>query len=160
MVLGEEGTEVLNELGLTVLEAKIYLKLLQSQQLDVKKLASNAQLDRSDTYRVLAKLMQKGLVEKKLTNPATYMALNLLDGIRILQEHENEAKIERETKIQNLLFRSNENKGCNQYMEQSNYLLISNRRTDLLRFQDAVSNARESISGIINWNRLSNAFFR
>jgi sugar-specific transcriptional regulator TrmB len=69
--------EILTELGLTVAEAKIYLTLVKLGQTTAQTVAKNAQVDRSETYRVICKLEQKGYLHRIIGNPNRFEASKL-----------------------------------------------------------------------------------
>jgi sugar-specific transcriptional regulator TrmB len=69
MLSQQKTIQTLMQLGLTILESRIYLTLSRYESLATKELSELAKTSRPDTYRVLAKLQKKGLIEKKLRNP-------------------------------------------------------------------------------------------
>jgi len=62
----------LKALGLTELEAKVYLKLLEFRRSGVTKLAEAVRVTRTQLYPLLEKLIEKGFVTKVDHNPAVY----------------------------------------------------------------------------------------
>lgn len=62
----------LKALGLTELEAKVYLKLLELRQSGVTKLAKAVKITRTQLYPLLEKLVEKGYVIKIENGPAVY----------------------------------------------------------------------------------------
>lgn len=63
-----ETETVLREIGLDKREAKIYLSLLRLNSSTASKLAREVGIDRSTTYDVLAKLIEKGIVSHVIKN--------------------------------------------------------------------------------------------
>jgi len=62
----------LRALGLTELEANVYLKLLEFRRSGVTKLAKAVKVTRTQLYPLLEKLIEKGYVAKVDHNPAVY----------------------------------------------------------------------------------------
>ena len=62
----------LKALGLTGLEANVYLKLLEFRRSGVTKLAEAVKITRTQLYPLLEKLIEKGYVTKVDHNPAVY----------------------------------------------------------------------------------------
>jgi sugar-specific transcriptional regulator TrmB len=56
-------------IGLTELEAKIYLKLLKLGEVKVSELAKKTKVTRTQLYPLLEKLVEKGVVEKLEDKP-------------------------------------------------------------------------------------------
>jgi sugar-specific transcriptional regulator TrmB len=59
MLSDENATQTLIQLGLTILEARIYLSLCRYESLTTKALSELTKTAQPDTYRVLAKLQKK-----------------------------------------------------------------------------------------------------
>ena len=62
----------LKAFGLTELEAKVYLKLLELRRSRVTKLAEAVKITRTQLYPLLEKLIEKGYVTKVDHSPAIY----------------------------------------------------------------------------------------
>lgn len=99
----EERIETLTKLGLTTIQAKIYLSLLQTGPTTAKNLATTMDTSRPDMYRVIATLHKDGIIEKLLTKPAVFKAApaNLL--IDSLLKRKTEAQNEVNKKSNELL---------------------------------------------------------
>ena len=90
-------------IGLTELEAEVYLKLLKLKKAKVTELAKATKVTRTQLYPLLEKLVKKGVVEKidkkvviyKVVIPNKIVSLInkwKKDQIAILKEFENELK--------------------------------------------------------------------
>jgi len=89
------------DLGLTILQAKIYTNLVKLQKTDVKTISKVSDVARTDIYRVMPTLETLGLVEKIITNPVMYEAVPIKDGFSILlqKRKEEDAEIEEKTTL-------------------------------------------------------------
>lgn len=86
----EEDINVLNSLGLTILQAQVYLALSRLGKANVKTISANTSIDRAHVYRVVSSLQELGLVEKHLTKPTTYLPLSIDEGIQMLLENKTQ----------------------------------------------------------------------
>lgn len=82
----KETDGLLVELGLSYLEAKIYLGLvkLKCGPATAKAISDTAGVVRQDTYRILSNLHNRGIVEKALTDPTTFKCIPLEHAISML----------------------------------------------------------------------------
>jgi sugar-specific transcriptional regulator TrmB len=83
-VFRDEDLETLVHLGLTSLQAKIYLALLFLENATMKAISKTAGIARQDAYRVVPTLEKIGLAERVITTPVTYKATPLRDGVSLL----------------------------------------------------------------------------
>lgn len=86
----EEKIKVLNELGLSINEAKIYLTLLDIGKSPVSIISKKSKIYRSNAYESLKKLILKGLVSSlELNGVHNYKASNPTNLHQLLKEKEN-----------------------------------------------------------------------
>lgn len=71
--------------GLTNLEAKVYLKLLELKQAKVSKLAKTTKVTRTQLYPLLEKLVEKGFLKKKDEKVIIYQVLEPDELIKLLE---------------------------------------------------------------------------
>jgi len=65
----------LTRIGLSDLEAKVYLSLLKKKNLTAKEISSSARINRTQTYDVLAKLVEKDMCVEVFGNVKKYEAI-------------------------------------------------------------------------------------
>ncbi len=86
-----EGTEVLADLGLTGAQARVYLALLKTGNARARDIAELAQVNRQEVYHILEELQQLGLTQQNVTQPTTYSATPITEGIKhLLEQKTNE----------------------------------------------------------------------
>jgi sugar-specific transcriptional regulator TrmB len=95
--------EVLVGLGLTSCQARIYAALCHAGDLDAKELSQYAHVPRPDIYRIIEDLMKNGLVNKILSRPTTFRAIELRKGISILLAKRNRETKKLEKNAKNIL---------------------------------------------------------
>ncbi len=84
---------MLNDFGLTSLQAKVYLAAVQLGLSPASQISQASNVRREETYRVLNRLEKIGLVEKISGNPVTIRAVSLKDALYILtKQWENGVK--------------------------------------------------------------------
>ncbi len=80
--LGDVG--VLVGLGLSVRQAKVYLALLRAGVAKVQLVSDLSGVHRQEVYRVLDGLQHMGLVQRKVSNPATFSVTPLSEAVKLL----------------------------------------------------------------------------
>ena len=86
----EQDIGTLSHVGLTPLQAKIYLTLFQNGRQTVKLLSERANVDRANAYRELLKLYKIGLVKKVISAPNLYEALPIEVAISLLLSYKED----------------------------------------------------------------------
>ena len=85
-----EHIEILKPLGLTVIEAKTYLTLLEIGKSLAGAIAERAHLHRRNVYDALEKLLQRGLVSYTISNNKKYWnAVHPEKVLMLMKENEN-----------------------------------------------------------------------
>ncbi len=95
--------QVLNELGLTGLQAKLYVQLAMTGRQKATELSNLTNTDKSSTYQSLKQLEKIGLVAKILAKPTLYEAIPIEEGITALLEYKKEQYYKVHDKAEKLL---------------------------------------------------------
>jgi len=77
-------------IGLTNLEAKVYLKLIKLKQAKVSKIAKETNVTRTQLYPLLEKLVEKGVIEKIENKITIYKVLETEKLVSLLNKWKNE----------------------------------------------------------------------
>jgi sugar-specific transcriptional regulator TrmB len=85
-MLSVEDVQTLTFLGLTNLQAKVYLSFLNIGTTTAKTIAKNTDVARQDVYRILAELEKIGLVQKIFSTPTQYTPVTPDNAVDILLE--------------------------------------------------------------------------
>jgi sugar-specific transcriptional regulator TrmB len=80
----DEAVETLINLGLTVLQAKVYVALAKLGTSNSRLTAKEAKVASQDVYRILTELQETGLVEKIIAKPNMYHPMPLAKGLSML----------------------------------------------------------------------------
>ena len=149
-----KGVEVLQGLGLTLCQAKIYLALCRFGCLDAKTISKDTHIARQDVYRVIADLEKSRLVEKVINRPTKFRAIPLKKGISFLlkQKHKELSIITSQTK--SLLDQFNHS---NEQLltEKAEFVWVPSKEAVLYKIQNAIENAQSSINLVSSYERIS-----
>ena len=80
---GEE-LQIVMDLGLTLLQAKIFLVLTESQCLKANEISKFSNISRPDVYRNLMKLQKIGLIEKIISKPYKFKTIPVETALELL----------------------------------------------------------------------------
>ena len=99
----QDHIQVMTRLGLTSNQAKIYLALCKSGISDAKQVSENSNVERSETYRIIAKLEKLGLVERIISAPSKFRAISMQDTVSVLMERRIKETSELKAKTNEML---------------------------------------------------------
>jgi sugar-specific transcriptional regulator TrmB len=148
--------KVLTDLGLTLIQARLYLALVESGSSKILQISKKSQVARPDVYSNLSKLQEIGLAEKIVNKPITYRAIPIESGLSLLLEAKTEQykKIRAETRI---LFDTAKIMKVNkeEEIEPPHFVLIPKGKTVLYRMRAAIEKAKLSFDFVLSWKRFS-----
>ncbi len=98
-----KSIQVLMKLGLTRLQATIYLNLAKLEKADVKTIAEVSGVSRSGVYRVIPQLERLGLAQKIMAQQTMYKATPMDEGSELLLEKEEQKIIELQERAMRLI---------------------------------------------------------
>jgi sugar-specific transcriptional regulator TrmB len=84
MFIEEDEIRLLEDVGFTKTQAKLYMTLLGFEETDGRTISAKAKIPRQEVYRTLDELEKKGLVEKVISSPYKFKATPLDLGLQIL----------------------------------------------------------------------------
>lgn len=97
-----EEVAIFKLLGLTGVQAKVYITLAKSTTLTVSSISKHSKIQRTDLYEVLKTLEKKGLVEREITQPVTYRAIPVIEAVDLLLQNKNDEHLLRQKKATEL----------------------------------------------------------
>jgi sugar-specific transcriptional regulator TrmB len=147
-------SQVLIDLGLTKVQARVYLALVESGPSRITAISKISKVARPEIYRNLSKLQKLGLVERIIETPLRYRAVPINEGISLLlntktQQYE---KVRSEAKI--LLSTVKIEKPKKKQVETPQFVLIP-KRTVIKRIKNAIEKAQLSMDLVLSWKRFS-----
>ena len=151
----EEDVQTLTRLGLTVLQAEVYLTLTNLEKATVRAISTTAKVDRANVYRVISKLQELGLVEKMITNPTVFKAVSIHDGMRMLLERQAKEHKEIEAKTKELLKRRAGNDKEKPPLEGGcGFALVPDESATIRKLLEMMNRSKESYDLIFHFESL------
>jgi sugar-specific transcriptional regulator TrmB len=85
-MFSEQVNDVLNELGLSPLQAKVYSALIQLQDPTATAVSKLSKVARQEVYRITEELEVIGIVQRTLSTPVRFQATPLNEAMSLLME--------------------------------------------------------------------------
>ncbi len=141
----DENVRTIASLGLTVLQAKVYLALVALSNTTGRAAAKEAKVASQDVYRVLSELQEKGLVEKIIDKPNRYRPIPLKEGVSMLLQRRAKETAELE-KATAEICKNFQNIDKNEYKSENNeFILIPEKEAVLSKFWRNIESAQISL---------------
>lgn len=151
----EESLQTFVKLGLTYLQAKIYLALVKlgKNGSEVRRIAHTVAIARQDIYRIMPALERMGLIERVISLPTLYKPIEIEEAISILMKKKAEEFIDTQKSakfvLDNFVTQQPED-----YENQSQFRITSDRALFLKRVKEGIVQAQSSIDIIYGEDRL------
>ena len=160
MTQEDEPIQTFVNLGLSYLQAKVYVALLRIGGVgaEVRKIASISTIARQDVYRILPALQKMGLVEKVIATPTLYRPLPLEEGLSMLIKKQTEQYLDTQKRAKLVL----ENFVTPQILHKedtSQFIITSAKALFLKRVREDIVKAESSIDIIYSDERLRTIVF-
>jgi sugar-specific transcriptional regulator TrmB len=151
-IIPNEDAQVLTNLGLTELQAQVYLTLAKMEKGTLRSLSATSKIDRANVYRVLTRLIDFRLVEKFLTNPTVFRALPANEGIKMLLDQKEAEHKDIKAKTEDLLRRYQQNTPFVSVAEDCEFMLIPDGRLTKRKVDEMINSNYHTHDVIIYWN--------
>ena len=149
----KEDLQVLLDLGLTLLGAKIYYALTTKGTTTAKVISQTSGVSRPDVYRTLLKLAKLGLIEKIISNPTLFRAIPPEIAFQTLLCHKT-------MKLKSVKFKSEVfiNKFRNNQVVpisdvDSKFVIVPSQETLINKLKSAINHAKKSIDVVTTCKR-------
>jgi sugar-specific transcriptional regulator TrmB len=148
--------QALVDLGLTPVQARVYLTLARFGASRTKAISQISKVAQPDVYNALSKLQQLGLVEKLIKTPLEYRAIPLNEGVSFLLETKREQyeKVRAEARMMLDTFKIMRPNSANQ-PKGSKFVLIPEGRAVIEKINTAIAEAQISMDLFLSWKRFS-----
>ena len=151
-MLQEDCINNLMDLGLTLVQAKIYLSLTKLDNATIKIISKNSNLARQDVYRIIPSLERRGLVEKIIDKPTKYKATPIKIGFSALLQQRIMQDAELKKKTNELLKNIHDEKIKNESTdEEPHFIIISEISLLFKKLMKSTQESKISIDSIGNW---------
>lgn len=162
-VQSEALVERLQAIGLTSSEAKAYLAVVRLGSCRVVEIAREAQLQRTEIYRLMSSLVSMGLVEESVDVPKQYRPVSVRDAIpRLVKETSNRLRRITETSDQ-LVSKLEALRGEIEAQGEPEVRIIAGRNNVRRDFLELLSSAQSEVWMMFGERQLANmprSFFR
>ncbi len=155
----DERIQILTDLGLTLLQAKIYLALSKTNKATIKTISKTANIARQDIYRIMPALQKLGLAQKVLTAPTMYKATPTKEGYCLLLQRKAQQHTELQTKTIALIRDLHGSNDENTPQEEESQFVITTSTALLAKmFAEKRRTVKASMDGILSWEGTKAAF--
>ena len=156
----DEDINALTSLGLTMLQATVYLTLVESGNSTIKDIAKNTGVARQDLYRITSELQELGLIEQIITKPIMYRAIPLKDGVNKLLDDLQKEKTKAQTQAQKLIQRyKNKDDTTKNEIEENQCVLVSGKNAVIVKEKNMFNNAQKNINIITSNKRFTQRLY-
>lgn len=145
----DDDIKTLTRLGLTSRQSKVYLMLSIKEKATINTLASSARMDRANVYRTIKQLLDLGLVESFITNPATFKALPISEGIMLLLERRKGEYEQSEVQAKELLKRHRQSNINSENEGKTQFALVPGGKLTYRKLAELADSSQTSHNGII-----------
>lgn len=150
LIIEEEAIRILNQLGLTNSQARIYLTLLKLDEATAKKISNHSKVPRQEVYRILVELEKKSLVERIIVTPTKFKPVEIEKGLSFLIEERRKKTSEIQKAANELRHRlriSLKPKKISQE-EKFDFILVHENKAFMIRMKRALDVAQMNIECI------------
>lgn len=146
----DEEIKTLTGLGLTFLQAKVYLTLVRIGKSTIRMVAEQTGIARQEAQRVTAELQKIGLVEKILVKPTEYKPIHVKEAIMFLLERRETLSLELKERANILLqnFANDQNRSPKE--ESGTQFVIICGKEAIIRKSKRILNRTKKSCEIIN----------
>lgn len=137
--------QVLTKLGLTAMQARIYICLYSAGKAQAKTLSRLCNLPRQDVYKTLNELYETGLVEKALTKPIEFRGIASSKCISLLVERQKQRCKGMEQQAKKAFRTQTKNPEINEAPSSVQILMVPKKEPTLFRAKNMVNSATQSI---------------
>lgn len=160
MLFTGEDTEALSSFGLTGVQSRVYLAVLNRNGISIGEISKETKIRREDVYRVIPRLEQMGLVEKLLSKPTKIRALPVQHALSNLIDVKQLSFDKRiaELKVSTARFVNHCNKGKRRKGdrgEDSSFILLTQPNGIVVKASNMIAAAERKIDAVYAQKQLN-----
>jgi len=154
MAIQNEHAQTLVGLGLTTLQAKVYLALAKTGEATIKTISEISKVARQDIYRVIVELHDLGLVEKLVDAPTKFRALSIRECVFILLRNRIEKTSELQQEASELILHFSKDKAAETALkeEESQFVIINELQARRLKSKKELDKVQKSVKIVTKWS--------
>jgi sugar-specific transcriptional regulator TrmB len=158
--LNQHAEKVLQELGLTFSQAKLFVALVKLPQCaTANAISSFSNVARQDVYQLMEELQEIGLVEKIVSTPTKFKAVSIKDATSFLVKKRKEKTRSLVEESTALLANFPEIASSTGVEDRNQFILIPKREAVVRRIEKAIKTANERILIITPWREFTQWMF-
>ncbi len=146
-------------MGLTILEARVYLALAKAGKATIATISKTSKVARPDVYRTLAKMQEKGLVEKILAIPTQFKLIPMKQSLLTLLENKRNEFLEVQEKTTELFLNFKENNSKSTLREDEAQLRLISEQATVRREKGVLDAVQRSFDEVTTWSYPHTALF-
>ncbi len=158
----EQRTKVLEELGLTISEARVYVALARIGSAKIGIISKSTSIHRANLYPILVSLERRCLIEKEITSPVKYHPIPPQEALAMLVRNKQQQLSDLSTKAQEVI----QSLECpDEFLEAKTpskegvqFLIIPGKDVIINRLKKALQCSQKSVDVITVPERFSSAF--
>lgn len=149
----DEAVETLKDLGLTFVQAKVYLALSTFPK-SIASISESSKVPRTDLYRVLHELEKKGLVERIISNPIEFKAISINECLDLLIQARTRQSFDLLNRAAKLRKEFSEKSPEHNFDVKPKFVLVQPNRV-VGKIVSAINGSTQHIDLLLSWKRLS-----
>ncbi len=160
MMIPKKDVDILTSLGLSKLQAKVYLASAKMEDATAQKISENLQVARQQVYPAAKELEEMGLVETTLDKSLRIISIPVSDAVSILLHRRYRERDEAEKQASELATRyKRKNRNITSNVEKTEFMLIPEKNALSIKLQKSIDAAQESIDFWLPKNNCLQALF-
>jgi len=141
----DDYVSTLSELGLSVLQSRVYLSLAKSRNLKAYEISTISGIARPDVYRVIVQLEKAGLVERTISKPEQFHAISIEKCVSSLMQKRILKTAELQQKADSLTQDFKRNTKNEELSQEFQFLLLQSKDTVYAKAEKMIRNAQKII---------------
>ena len=141
----DDYVSTLSELGLSVLQSRVYLSLAKSRNLKAYEISTISGIARPDVYRVIVQLEKAGLVERTISKPEQFHAISIEKCVSSLMQKRILKTAELQQKADSLTQDFKRDTKNEELSQEFQFLLLQSKDTVYTKAEKMIRNAQKII---------------
>ena len=159
-VIMDCGEKTLRELGVSLLQARVYLALLKlGTYSNVRAISVFSKVARQDVYRTITELRDLGLVEMVIGSPALFRAIPLKETVAILMEKRNQRTQVLMEEVTELFIHFDDNNKTKLSQENNQFILVPKKEALVNKIKKTIEGTNDSILISAPWRETTQWLF-
>jgi len=156
VIVSEDDLQLFVDLGLTLLQAKIYISLVGTGKADVKTISRITRVSRPDIYRTIKNLQEIGLIEEQISKPVAFKAVSIKSAINFLLKRKKTKQNDLQKRGKLFIEKFNFDE-VESFSEEAKIILVPSQDALFSKLRKSIDETKESIDVTTSFNRINKA---